>query len=89
MEGATREGQIEYYRFAGHFLNDHRFASKLEKLIWELHANGLSMRNIVKKLKPKYPVYRDKVNITLMRLVKLMKVKYNIGLTPSEAEDNE
>lgn len=40
----------EYYILAEHFLNDHKFDSELQKVIWEYHANGMSARDIAKIL---------------------------------------
>lgn len=41
----------EYYRIAGHFLYDYPFEDELERLIWELHAEGVSYLAIIKKLR--------------------------------------
>jgi hypothetical protein len=43
----------EYYRLVGHFLHDHKFENKVDKLIWELHSEAISYRKIVSKLKHK------------------------------------
>ncbi len=40
-----------YYRMATNFLNDYNFESNLDKVIWEYHANGISVRDIAKLLK--------------------------------------
>lgn len=40
----------EYYSMAGQFLNEFKFKSKLQKIIWEYHSNGVSARNIAKVL---------------------------------------
>lgn len=45
-----REKQ-EYYRLACQFLHEHSFDSAFEKTVWELHALGLSIRDIVFDLK--------------------------------------
>lgn len=39
-----------YYRCATHFVHSHEFINEVEKAIWELHSDGLSIRNITKKL---------------------------------------
>jgi len=40
----------DYYTLAGHFLNEYKFETKLEHIVWEYHMNGISMRNIAKIL---------------------------------------
>jgi hypothetical protein len=39
-------GTEEYYQVAQELLNSHDFDSELERKIWELHSNGLSVRSI-------------------------------------------
>lgn len=46
-----KESQAEYYRLAGHFLHDMEFKSVTHRKVWELHASGLTMREIGKLLK--------------------------------------
>lgn len=41
----------DYYCMAYHFLNEFPFETPLDKIIWEYHAEGLSIRDIVKVLK--------------------------------------
>lgn len=48
---AKNRSKQEYYRLAGHFLYDFNFTSELHRLIWELHSDGLSHRDISDKLK--------------------------------------
>lgn len=71
------EGKAEYYRLAGFFLHDKKFESKLDKQIWELHANDRSIREIVTILKKKkIKAYRDQVHIIIQRLAKEMIKMY-------------
>lgn len=42
------EAKAEYYRMAEAFLNEYRFKSKLEKVIWEYHTNAIGVRDIAK-----------------------------------------
>lgn len=65
-------GREEYYRHAGYFLYEYQFKNEMERRIWELHAEGLSIRNIVIALKPRYKktVYKRKVHEILKPLVK-------------------
>lgn len=40
-----------YYYMTTTFLNDYKFESKLEKIIWEYHSEAISVRDIVKLLR--------------------------------------
>jgi hypothetical protein len=52
IENLTKQGaKEEYYRLAGHFLYDYKGFEPTSRYIWELHANGMSMREIVQKIK--------------------------------------
>lgn len=70
----------EYFRLAGHFLYEHKFSSKLERYIWELHANGLGVRSIVSTLHElKNPInsgQKDKIHKIIVELTKKMKEMY-------------
>lgn len=47
-----------YYQMATDMLNTYEFADKLDRRIWELHANGASVREIAKIVKlSKSPVH--------------------------------
>lgn len=50
---AARE---EYFRLAGQLLHEYPFESTSQMLVWRLHSEGLSIREIVKELR-KYKVY--------------------------------
>lgn len=45
-----QEAILEYYSMARQFLVEHEFTSDSEKLIWSLHAEGDSARDISDKL---------------------------------------
>lgn len=72
-----------YYYMANHFLTEHKFINKTEKLIWEYHANGASIRNIVKILKTKLTdkqsakYNRNDVWEIIKRLSNIMKKTHN------------
>ena len=64
-----REAVESYYRLAGHFLHEHRFTSKLQKTIWEAHANGESIRDIVSLLATHgIKVTKNPVNLVIKEL---------------------
>lgn len=44
------DAKYEYYRSAGQFFHHFEFANKVEKRIFELHSEGISIRSIVKML---------------------------------------
>ncbi len=72
----------EYYRLAGQFLHEYRFRGKeaaWSKKIWELHATGTSIRNIVKQIDPDgqhnpHTLFK-KVQVRLASLAKRMLEK--------------
>lgn len=82
--GAVRYVAREsYFQLAGQFLHDFRFKSELDRLIWECHSDGQTVREIAAKLKDRYnlKVGRDKVNLTVRRLSKVMLEKCSLKPT--------
>jgi hypothetical protein len=72
------QAKQEYYRMAEHFLTEHKFKNRLERIIWEYHANGISVRNIVvtlQKVKVK-GLDRNVVWKIVNKLETIMKKKY-------------
>jgi len=73
----TFESKETYYRLCGIFLHHHKFETRLDKAIWELHTNGKSFResaNILKKRFHRQKINKDKINGIVDRLVSLMRV---------------
>jgi hypothetical protein len=70
--------KFEYYRMAEFFLNENSFKDEREKLIWEMHVSGKSVRAIVEILKTvsTKASYRDTVSRTIIRLRKKMNSIY-------------
>ncbi len=67
------EAKETYYRLARQFLHSHPFQDKKEHLIWSLHSEGVSVRNIVKALKTKrFKAHKDGVHSVVQRLANLM-----------------
>lgn len=63
----------EYYRLAGHFLYQYTFESEQERLTWELHSQGKSIREILIVIAEKgYKSHKNKVHQTIKRLAKVM-----------------
>ena len=50
----------EYYRMAGHFLHEYKFANAVERRIWELHCQGEGKLRIVKALRAEKLWYKQK-----------------------------
>jgi len=46
-----KESQAEYYRLASQFLHEKEFKTIRARIIWQLHAEGLSQYKIAKELK--------------------------------------
>lgn len=72
------EAKEEYYSMCRHFLADHEFKNKKERIIWEYHTEGISTRDIAKLLEKagiaktsRTPVYN-----TIKRLENIMKDLY-------------
>jgi hypothetical protein len=77
----TWQSQAEYYQMATDFLNVHPFKSRVERIIWEYHANGISTRDIADILNK---VRKNKIlRMTVWRIVKrleiIMKKMYLVG----------
>lgn len=51
MDPILREATQEYYYMAHHFLNSYKFESEMERVLWDYHTNGISVRNIARLLK--------------------------------------
>lgn len=47
---SLRQATQEYYYMSYHFLNEYKFETELEKVIWEYHTEGISVRSICKLL---------------------------------------
>lgn len=62
-----------YYEAASDFLNSHPFTTDEEKTVWELHADGLSLRQTAKKLGKK--ICRIHKIIKKLKLSMLLKIK--------------
>lgn len=71
----------EYYSMAGQFLHNYKFESRLERIIWEYHINGIGSRSIARVLnKAKVSnIYGTKVFQIIQRLVREMKKMYLPG----------
>lgn len=75
----TDQAKEEYYRYAGYFLYEHKFSSELERKIWELHIEGVGIREIVILLKKRnYKVYKRKVHELLRPMVELLLEKMKL-----------
>lgn len=78
-QGGGLAAKAEYYRLADRLLNEYEFANKRDKIIWEYHTNGISVRDIAKilhKAKVKGTVNKDTVATTVQRLRDIMKSMY-------------
>jgi len=67
------EAKAIYYQMATNFLEEYKFSSKLDQIIWEYHANGLGVREIAKivsRLKVK-----KKEKDTIARIIAGLKIK--------------
>lgn len=78
----------QYYRLAAHFLHDYKFESKRDAVIWEYHANGISVRDIsvlLKKARQKRRISSSEVSKDIGRLRDEMKLMYLPSLDKTNA----
>ncbi len=67
------EFQAEYYRRVGYFLHTHKFKNTFERRIWELYAEGVTIRETVRILTDaKIRTYKREVHEIRQALTKLM-----------------
>jgi hypothetical protein len=71
-----REFKEEYYRLAGHFLHDFPFKTDRDRKIWDLHAQGKTIKFITNMLKKQgYKINDSLVSESVSRLSTTMKSK--------------
>lgn len=51
-----------YYRLAGQFYHSYLFETRQEKLVWELHSSGKSMRDIAKVIKMSSTTVKERIH---------------------------
>lgn len=66
-----KESQAEYYRIACQCLWDREFKSVLERILWQLHAEGMSYQQIADEM----PVSLDQVRRCIERLAREFGLK--------------
>jgi len=77
------EAKATYYQMASSFLEEYKFATKREQIIWEYHANGLSTREIAKTLN-KLRTQKTRHDI-IANVINKLKVKmYCMYMEPKE-----
>ncbi len=64
--------KMEYFVSAGRFLYDHKFESATDRAIWELHCQGMTLREILKVLQGSQVASKWKVHQIVLRLKKEM-----------------
>lgn len=76
-----RQSKIMYYQMADSFLNDNKFENNIDRVIWEYHANGVSVRNIAKTLNKVRTVQVGRMYVwhVVNRLRNEMKTKYLVN----------
>jgi hypothetical protein len=73
LQRPTWRHQVEYYQMATDMLNTYKFASKVEQVIWEYHANGISTRDIATTLNK---VRKKKIlRMTVWRIVRRLEIE--------------
>lgn len=60
----------DYYCMAYYFLNEYKFDRELDKVMWEYHAEGLTIREIVRLLKQ----VKIKIKVKKTKKIRIQKV---------------
>ena len=70
----SKPGTEEFFRVASHFLHEYNFETYLDKQIWELFTEGVSITDIHKKVteNPHHKVKRWYVDVAIKRHTTLM-----------------
>lgn len=64
----SKQAQVEYYTLARQWTHEHKFKSKEEKKLWELHAEGMSYREMQKKTGINYSVLSRRMKALAMQM---------------------
>jgi hypothetical protein len=74
MDADRIQAAQDYYRLARQFVHDHIFKNPIEKRIWEMHAEGISQKQILAALlkEGKKGIWNWQVQGTIERLTKEM-----------------
>lgn len=71
------QAKASYYQMTSDFLIDNRFETEIDKVIWEYHSHGISVRDITSTLrKAKVKTNRQYVWEIINRLQTKMKQRY-------------
>ncbi len=82
------EAKVSYYTMAEYFLNDYKFDSNINRVMWEYHANGLSYREIAKLLK-ELKLTKKISYVTVAHVIKKLRNSMYAMYVFTEAEANE
>lgn len=79
----TWQAKAEYYQLATNFLEEYKFNSNLDKIIWEYHSNGLGARKIATILKDAKIKVSNRT--TIWEVIKKLKSSmYEMYLAPKK-----
>lgn len=80
MDPVIRQATEDYYQIAAVFLSSYTFETELDKIVWEYHTNGLSVRSISETLgKAKIKRAKTQVWEIIKRLEHKMKLLHLVG----------
>lgn len=68
----TIKARAEYYVLAGNFLYDYKFETPRDRLVWAMHAEGMSEREIASKITTTKYHSKSLVHTIIFRLAKIM-----------------
>lgn len=69
--------KVRYYQLAGQFVHEHEFKDELEKLIWQGHSEGLSTREISRRMN-QHGYGKDSIFQIVKRLREAMFKTYGV-----------
>lgn len=84
------DAKADYSRYAEHFLNEHKFKNERERIIWEYHTNGMSLRSISEILSQLPSNKKATVNIVRGVIKKLREKMFRLyGVTTGTRSDEQ
>jgi hypothetical protein len=84
-QGGGWEAKASYYQMATNLLNDYKFETHQESLIWEYHSNAISIRDITKLLNQNLPPNEQMGKDTVWLIIKKLKsTMFDMYLMPKK-----
>lgn len=83
LQNGGWQAKAEYYQLARQFLSEYKFDKERNKVIWEYHAEGLTLPEIVDTLKK--AKVKQSSRATVKSVIKMYKAKmFDLYLSPKK-----